>query len=138
MTLLKRATTAAAALGLAFVPLTPALAQDATEEDQMQPEMQMQQAEFTEDKLESFVDAAIEVQALTETYVPRVQAAETEAEQQTIAEEANAEIRGAIEDAEGITLEEYVAIGEAAQGDPALAQRITAMVEERAGEEPEG
>jgi hypothetical protein len=130
LTRLKLATTTAAAVALAISPITSALAQD-TSDKGLQQETQMEQAQFTEEKLESFVDAAIEVQTLTESYTPRVQAAETDAEQQAIAEEANAEIRGAIEDAEGITIEEYVAIGEAAQADPALAQRITTLAQER-------
>jgi hypothetical protein len=126
-----------AAASLALMPLAPALAEDAAD-DRMQQETQMEQAQFTDDKLESFLDAAIEVQELTQSYTPRVQAAESEAEQQALVEEANAEIRGAVEDVEGITVEEYVAIGEAAQADPALAQRITAMAEQRVQQQPEG
>jgi hypothetical protein len=104
----------------------------------MQQETPMEQAQFTDDKLERFLDAAIEVQELTQDYTPRVQAAESEAEQKELVEEANAQIRGAVEDVDGLSIEEYVAIGQAAQADPALAQRITAMAEQRAREQPEG
>jgi hypothetical protein len=130
--------TAVAAAGLGAVSLSPALAQDATTETDTQQESEMQQMAYSEEKLESFVDAAIEVQTLMESYTPRVQEAATEAEQQALAEEANTEIRDAISESEGITLEEYVEIGEAAQADPALAQRITAMAQERVEEQPEG
>lgn len=91
----------------------------------------MEQAQFTDEKLESFLDAALEVQNLSESVTPRVQAAESEAEQKTLIEEANAEIRGAVEDVDGMTVEEYVAIGEAAQSDPKLAQRITIIAQQR-------
>jgi hypothetical protein len=130
--------TAVAAAGLGAVTLSPAFAQDATTDTDTQQDTEMQQMAYSEEKLESFVDAAMEVQTLMESYTPRVQAAETEAEQQALAEEANTEIRDAISESEGITLEEYVEIGEAAQADPALAQRITAMAQERAEEQPEG
>ncbi len=138
MTRLTWMKTAVAAAGLGAVSLSPALAQDATTETDTQQESEMQQMAYSEEKLESFVDAAIEVQTLMESYTPRVQEAATEAEQQALAEEANTEIRDAISESEGITLEEYVEIGEAAQADPALAQRITAMAQERAEEQPEG
>ncbi len=129
---------AAAAAGLALAPLAPALAQDTSPDGQMQQETPMEQAQFTDEKLESFLDAAIEVQTLTESYTPRVQAAETEAEQKELVEAANTEIRGAVEEVEGITIEEYIAIGEAAQTDQALAQRITAMAQQRMPQTPEG
>ena len=131
MTRLTTATTAAAAVSLALAPMAPALAQETVTDDQKQQESQMEQAQFTDDKLESFLDAAIEVQTLTESYTPRVQAAENEDEQKALVEEANAQIRGAVEDVDGITIDEYIAIGEAAQSDPALAQRITTMAQQR-------
>ena len=138
MTRLRTATTAAAAVSLALAPLAPALAQETANDDQTQQETQMEQAQITDDKLESFLDAAIEVQTLTESYTPRVQAAESEAEQKALVEEANAQIRGAVEEVDGITIEEYIEIGEAAQSDPGLAQRITAKAQERMPESPEG
>jgi hypothetical protein len=135
-----RLTTAAnvlSAASLALTPLAPALAEDAAD-DRMQQETQMQQAQYTDDQLERFLEAAIEVQVLTQDYTPRVEAAESEAGQKALLDEANAQIRGAVEDVEGLTIEEYVAIGQAAQSDPALAQRITAMAEQLAQEPPEG
>jgi hypothetical protein len=138
VTRLRTAATAACAISLALAPLAPAIAQETATDEQMQQETQMEQAQFSEDKLDSFLDAALEVQTLTESYTPRVQAAENEAEQKALVEEANTAIRGAVEDVEGITIEEYIEIGEAAQADPALAQRITAMAQERVQEQPEG
>lgn len=129
MTRIMTATTAAVA-SLTLAPTAPALSQETTQ-DQMQQESQMEQAQYTDAKLESFLDAAVEIQTLTESFTPRVQAADTEAEQKALVEEANVQIRGAVEEVEGLTVEEYVAIGEAAQADPALAQRITAMAQER-------
>ena len=56
----------------------------------------------------------------------------TDAERQALAEEANTAIRGAIDETPGITVEEYVAIGQAAQENPDLAQRITVLALEKA------
>ncbi len=91
-----------------------------------------EQLTLTEEKLDSFVDAALDVQGVTEDFAPRAEAAETDAERQELAEEANTAIRGAIEETPGITIEEYVAIGQAAQQNPELAQRITTMAQEKA------
>lgn len=84
---------------------------------------------LTEEKLSSFVDAALEVQDVTQGIAPKAEAAENDAERQALAEEANNAIRGAIEETPGITIEEYVAIGQAAQQDPDLAQLIARMAQ---------
>lgn len=129
----KRSRFATGAAFVAMMAATPTLAQDASDDTtQTDQETTMeQQLTLTEEKLESFVDAALEVQEVTETYAPRAEAAETDADRQSLAEEANVAIRGAIEETPGITIEEYVAIGQAAQQNPELAQRITVMAQER-------
>jgi len=85
-----------------------------------------------EGKLDSFVVAALAVDEVRNTYVAQLQTIEDEAAQQALIEEANAAIVQAIEDAEGINLEEYVAIGEAASTDPEIAAQLDAMMQERA------
>ena len=66
------------------------------------------------------------------TYVAQLQTIEDEAEQQALIEEANEAIVQAVEEADGINLEEYVAIGEAASTDPEIAAQIDALMSERA------
>ena len=83
-------------------------------------------------KLESFVMAAFAVDEVRNTYVAQLQTLEDETAQQALIEEANVAIVQAIEDAEGITLEEYVAIGEAAAADPEIAAQLDTMMRESA------
>lgn len=83
-------------------------------------------------KLESFVIAAFAVDEVRNTYVAQLQTLEDETAQQALIEEANVAIVQAIEDAEGITLEEYVAIGEAAGADPEIAAQLDTMMRESA------
>lgn len=85
-----------------------------------------------EGKLDSFVVAALAVDEVRNTYVAQLQNVEDEAAQQSLIEEANAAIVQAVEDAEGITLEEYVAIGEAASADPEIAAQLDSMMRENA------
>ena len=129
------ATAAIAALAVAG----PAIAQDANNKSTTrQDETMQEQMVLTEEKLESFVDAALDVQGVTESFAPRAEAVESDADRQALAEEANTAIRGAIEETPGITIEEYVAIGQAAQQNPELAQRITMMAQEKASTSDDG
>lgn len=85
-----------------------------------------------EGKMDSFVTAALAVDEVRNTYVAQLQTIEDEAEQQALIEEANEAIVQAVEEADGINLEEYVAIGEAASTDPEIAAQIDALMRERA------
>ena len=132
----RRSHHATAAAIAALMAVSPALAQDARDDTTTGQEKTMQeQMVLTEEKLDSFVDAALDVQGVTESFAPRAEAAENDEQRQALAEEANAAIRGAIEETPGITIEEYVAIGQAAQQNPELAQRITLMAQEKAAAE---
>lgn len=123
MTLKTTLAAAALASGLAFGTAPAALAQSQPEGAALVQE---------EGKLESFVVAALAVDEVRNTYVAQLQTIEDEVEQQSLIEEANAAIVAAVEESEGITLEEYVAIGEAASTDPEIAAQLDAMMRERA------
>lgn len=102
----------------------PARAQEAPVAPQDAPEVTPEASpEVTEDLLAAFVTAAVEVALVAETYGARIEAAE-DADRGALAEAAQAEMRRAVEDTEGISVEQYVAIAEAAQRDEALNQRI--------------
>lgn len=131
MTTLGSKATAAATVA-ALTLATPLAAQDPNSVTTAEDETMQEQMVLTEEKLESFVDAALDVQGVTEDFAPRAEAAETDAERQALAEEANTAIRDVIDETPGITVEEYVAIGQAAQQNPELAQRITVMAQEKA------
>ncbi|MCC1480318.1 DUF4168 domain-containing protein [Roseibaca sp. Y0-43] len=114
------------ATGLAFATAPATLAQT-----------QPDGAELAADsaKLESFVMAALEVSALRNDYIAQLQALQDDAAQQSLLEEANAAILQVVEQTPGITVEEYVAIGEAATNDPELASALQSRMRERAAAE---
>ncbi|EPX85427.1 DUF4168 domain-containing protein [Salipiger mucosus] len=125
-TLLKSTVIAA----LVAAPVAPVLAQsaetEAPAETQEAPAMSYSEAE-----LESFVDAAMEVMELRASYMPRIQATESQEEQQSLMEEAQSEMMAAIEATEGMTVETYNEIGQAAQQNAELNERLVAMAQER-------
>ena len=123
MTFIRTLVPAAAAMGIALGALmaTPVLAQSGT----AAPEAQTQ-INPSDSDIDAFVLAALEVSQVRDAYLERLQQTQSETEQQTIVEEANAAILQVVEDAAGITIDEYVAIGEAAMADPELSAEIDA------------
>lgn len=103
---------------MAFASAGPAQAQD----------------QFEQAKLESFVTAAITVNELIEQWTPRINGAQNEAEAAELRDEANAELAAAIEQTNGITVEEYREISQAVRGDPQLAARVTEIYQDRVGQ----
>jgi CBS-domain-containing membrane protein len=115
-------------VALAAAPLTPALAQSGPQADPVPVQAEVQ---YSDSDLESFVDAAMKVMALRQTYQARLQGAVNEKQQQALVRQAQEEMKAAIVQTDGIDVPTYTAIGEAAQADDALSQRITAMFQER-------
>lgn len=89
------------------------------------------QTEYSEAQLESFVDAAVVVNDLIQAWRPRIEAADSEQEAAQLREQANQELAQAIEATEGMSLEEYQMIGQAAQADPELSERINDIYQAR-------
>lgn len=87
------------------------------------------QTQVEDGKLDSFVIAALTVQDLIDQWTPRIDGAENEEQAQQLVEEANTELAAAIEATDGITLDEYVEIRNAAQDDPALSADIAEKLE---------
>ena len=79
---------------------------------------------YSDATLESYVKAAIQVEDLTKEYDPRLQAAETPQRADNLRREAKAKMEAAIDQAPGITLDEYSRILVAARTDQALHDRI--------------
>lgn len=118
----------ASALGIAFN--TPLLAQS-----QEQPQAQNQeQTSIPDAKLESFVVAAIEVQDLIQQWSPRIENAESEDQAAEMREQANTELAEAIDETQGISVEEYQEIGQQARQDPQLNARIQEIYQSKSGE----
>jgi hypothetical protein len=90
------------------------------------------QETFTDAKVQSFATAVVAVNAIVERWRPQIQAAPSDADRQRMAEQANQEMRAAVEGTEGLSVEEYQAIAQAAQGDAQLMARIDKAFKEMA------
>lgn len=116
-----KATTTAIALAFAAAPMAMVTAQTAA----------AQSAEsYSAEELDIFTVALLEVAEVREKYTPLLQSAETEDQQAAIVEEANAEIQQVIEATDGITLDRYIEISQAASEDQGLNQRIVKRVQD--------
>lgn len=87
--------------------------------------------EYDDATLERFVTAAIAVSSVREDYSAQLQGATSEEDAQALVEDANAAMLAAVDGVDGMDVETYVAIGEAAQQDTQLAARISDIVEDR-------
>lgn len=116
-----KATTTAIALAFAAAPMAMVTAQSAA----------AQSAEsYSAEELDIFTNALLEVAEVRKKYTPLLQSAETEDQQAAIVEEANAEITQVIEETDGITLDRYTEISQAASEDQGLNQRIVKRVQD--------
>ncbi|HRP78963.1 MAG TPA: DUF4168 domain-containing protein [Aquamicrobium sp.] len=131
----------ALALGLG-ASLTMAAAQDAAPQAPTQaptqapaeaPAAQGQPADDA--KLKSFAVAFLEVAKVTQSYQPQIASAGTPEDQQRLRQEAGEKMVEAVNEADGITLDEYNTIIQAAQADPELARRINNHLAEAAGDQ---
>lgn len=92
-----------------------------------------QEADYSDDKLKAFVEAAISVSQVEERYQAQLAAAETESEREEIIAEANSEIVTTIDEAPDVTVDEYVEISQATQGNTDLFERIQQIARELQG-----
>lgn len=125
---------AALALGLAAA-LGTANAQDAATEPAPAPQVEMPAnaaPELSDQKLKSFAVAFLEVNKINQTYQPQIQAAGSPEDEQRIRQQAGADMIQAVDSSQGISVEEYNMIIQAAQVDPELAQRINGHITEAA------
>jgi len=82
---------------------------------------------YTDAKLESYVLAAVDVSRVVGEWRPRLESARQEGDAEALdalRQQAMAELTGVVESADGISVEEYRAITEAARQDSALLDRI--------------
>jgi Domain of unknown function (DUF4168) len=80
--------------------------------------------EYSDAKLQSFASAVMAVNAVVERWRPQIQAAPSEADKQQLAEQAHQEMRAAVDGTEGMSVDEYQRIAQAAEADGALMARI--------------
>ena len=88
--------------------------------------------EYSDAKLQSFASAVMAVNAVAERWRPQIQAAPSEAHKQQMAEQANQEMRAAVDGTDGMSVDEYQRIAQAAQADTALMARIDQVFKQMA------
>lgn len=118
-----------AAAGITATP-APAPAQQAQSAQSGEGEA----TQFSDTKLSAYADAVVEVTQVVRKWQPRIRSAQDEENEQAmekLQQQANAELVAAIQDAEGITLEEYKQISLAARQDEKLYDRLNEMVRAR-------
>ena len=117
------ATMTAVSLALAAPLALPAMAQTAT----TAPAAPTMSVDDTQ--LEAFIAALRSVDELEREYSETLQQAESDEQREAIVAEANDAMAEAIENTPNMTLDEYIAILQAAQNDPELSARIMDRLE---------
>lgn len=85
--------------------------------------------DVTQTQVDAFVEAALAVSDVRESYLPQIEAAEDEETRQSLLQEANSAAMEAVESVDGLTGDDYIAIARAAQQDQELNARIVASLE---------
>jgi len=91
------------------------------------------QNDFGKAKLEAFITAAVTIEQLVQRWMPQISGAESQERAAKLQQKAQAELLAAIEETDGITVEEYYEIGEAARNDPVLSARLEKMFLDKKG-----
>ncbi|SEO99114.1 protein of unknown function [Salinihabitans flavidus] len=116
------AVTTALGLAVTAAPMVALTAQGAA--------AQSQEA-YSAEKLDAFTNALLDVAELRQKYTNQLQGTEGQEQQDAIVAEANAEIEKTIENADNITVDEYVEIAQAVGEDEDLQARVTKRIEAR-------
>lgn len=136
----KRNTIAIAAAVAMAAPIATSGAALAQTEAPSAPMQQQQQApaaqDFSDNTLRSFAVAFLEVDQINRTYTPQLEQAESPEQQQEIQQQASAEMVEAVEGSDGISVQEYTSIMQAAQANPELAQKLTEYIGEASQQAP--
>lgn len=81
---------------------------------------------YSQQDLERFVAAATKVSLLSQEYAPRIHATESEPERAAIVKEADEKMIRAVND-EGLSVEKFLTINQAAQTDRSLQQQLSEL-----------
>ena len=109
----------------AAMATAPILASQGVAQVQMDPQAGAEIAS-EEGKIDAFIVAALAVAETREQYIAQLESVTSEEEQMQLVQEADMAILEVVETSPGITVDEYIAIGEAAAADPELAALIDA------------
>lgn len=107
----------------------PAIAQQAQPPQQNEMKQKAPSGTYSQGELKSYAKAAIKVKKLDEQYSMKLQSAESPQEQQSVREEATGRMVSAIEE-EGLSVEKYNEIYNAAVANPQIAQELNEYLRE--------
>lgn len=112
------------------VALTFSVATVAQEQQSQQGrQMQQQAIDVSDQQLEQFADAQIEIASIQQDFSGRLQEVEDPEKAQELQRKANEEMTTAVEDA-GLDVESFNQIAMAIQNDPELQQKLTEMLQQ--------
>lgn len=117
---------AAAALSLMFL-VNPASAQQATQEKpaaQGQPDKNDTAATISDQKIEAFAVAYLQVDKIRQEYSAKIGATSDPTAKQQLQTEASKQMEQAVQTSPGMSVDEYKAILTAAQNDPVLVKKL--------------
>jgi hypothetical protein len=101
------------------------------QEQQPMPQQPAMPSELSQRQIETFADAAIDVQRVQQDFDVQVQAAENPAEIEQLQQQAVQQARQAVEN-HGLSVDEYTAIVQAANQNPQLYAMIVETMQQRA------
>ncbi|MDX0520441.1 DUF4168 domain-containing protein [Sinorhizobium medicae] len=122
----------ASALELAQAQQAPAQTQP-----QAQPDAGGTSAPISEQKIEAFAVAYLQVDKVRQEYSTKIGATTDEAAKTKLQNEASQEMVKAVETSPNMSVEEYTTILKAAQSDPALAQKVQEKLQTSAPQQPQ-
>ncbi len=91
---------------------------------------QPDQTTFSDDQIDRFVDAYLDIIDIQEEYTAQIEGTDGAEEARELQEQANDEMVAAIED-NGLTVPEYSEIANAMDMDPELRDQVSAQIQER-------
>ena len=83
-------------------------------------------ANYTDAQLNKFINASQKVALISQEYAPKVQTTNNEASKKKVIEEADGKMVQALHD-QGMTVDQFKGLNQAAQQDPKLLERIQKM-----------
>jgi hypothetical protein len=115
----------------AVMLMAAGLADVHAQEQQPMPQQPAMPSELSQRQIETFADAAIDVQRVQQDFDVQVQAAENPAEIEQLQQQAVQQARQAVEN-HGLSVDEYTAIVQAANQNPQLYAMIVETMQQRA------
>ncbi|MQU76407.1 uncharacterized protein DUF4168 [Sinorhizobium medicae] len=136
-TLVASLTVAASSLMLLNPASALELAQAQQAPAQAQPDAGGTSAPISEQKIEAFAVAYLQVDKVRQEYSTKIGATTDEAAKTKLQNEASQEMVKAVETSPNMSVEEYTTILKAAQSDPALAQKVQEKLQTSAPQQPQ-